>query len=530
MSLPAAFGIAHHGDTRDLRRVFRQVRYCLVAALFLLPVIPGTCPAADPSAFNLSKLSVDGELLEVLTEDLNADGLRDIMILHRKGLEPEETRWISIFWYKQNGGFSTAASQSWEIDSAATVLDVGNVSGNEGKEICFLTPDAVRYYSLASGAYKTVPSILFQVSGMTVSAPERSIPYVDFVRDWNGDGGDEIGIFKFEGISIFSRDSTSTFTRENRIAIHLQTTTGRISPPTEEGLTSGLRASYTFPDIRLVDYDADGDKDMMVTDDDHLVMYRMQPDGTFSATPDEDVRFDVRTQREKIEASSDLSTVIADLSNDSRADAIVTKQTSKGLSSFRGVVNIYYGKEGGYSKKPDQLIVSEGTASSRTFIRDVNGDGKQDMILPSVSISIPAIIRFLITKSLPITFNIFLLNQDNKFPDKPDFAKEVKLKIDLSGQSDTQSMDFEGDYNGDKRRDFVFATGEDELSIYLGIAGDKKELFSNKPVAKVPADAFGELISPDLNADGYSDMVIYYPESKERKGLVEVLINQRKIK
>jgi predicted CopG family antitoxin len=48
-------------------------------------------------------------------------------------------------------------------------------------------------------------------------------------------------------------------------------------------------------------------------------------------------------------------------------------------------------------------------------------------------------------------------------------------------------------------------------------------------VAKVKADAYGELSDYDLNNDGFSDMVIYYPTSKERKGTLEVLINLRKI-
>ncbi len=90
-------------------------------------------------------------------------------------------------------------------------------------------------------------------------------------------------------------------------------------------------------------------------------------------------------------------------------------------------------------------------------------------------------------------------------------------------------MDLDGDYNGDKRKDFVFATDEDELSIYLGVADEKNRLFSKKPIAKINADAYGELFSPDLNGDGYSDMIIYYPQSKERKGMVQVLINQRRL-
>jgi len=90
-------------------------------------------------------------------------------------------------------------------------------------------------------------------------------------------------------------------------------------------------------------------------------------------------------------------------------------------------------------------------------------------------------------------------------------------------------MDLEGDYNGDRRSDFVFATSEDELSVYLGIPPGGDRLFSKKPVSKVEADAFGELFSPDLNSDNYSDMIIYYPNSKERKGMIQVLMNRGRL-
>ena len=106
----------------------------------------------------------------------------------------------------------------------------------------------------------------------------------------------------------------------------------------------------------------------------------------------------------------------------------------------------------------------------------------------------------------------------------------MKFKIDFSGDSDTQAMSLSGDYNGDKRKDFVFGTGETELSVYLGEPGHKDRLFSKKPVAKIEAEAYGELQSPDLNNDGYSDMLIYYPNSKDKKGMVQVLMNLGKLK
>ena len=87
-------------------------------------------------------------------------------------------------------------------------------------------------------------------------------------------------------------------------------------------------------------------------------------------------------------------------------------------------------------------------------------------------------------------------------------------------------MDLEGDYNADKRTDFVFATGKDELSVYLGEPAGEDRLFSKKPVAKIEADAYGELLNSDVNNDGYSDMIIYYPESRDLKGTLEVLVNR----
>jgi hypothetical protein len=105
----------------------------------------------------------------------------------------------------------------------------------------------------------------------------------------------------------------------------------------------------------------------------------------------------------------------------------------------------------------------------------------------------------------------------------------VKFKVDFSGESDTQAMTLDGDFNGDGVNDFVLATSDDELSIYLGDQSDKDELFSKRPASKVEADAFGELQAEDLNHDGYADMILHYPNTKDMKGMVEVLVNRKTV-
>jgi hypothetical protein len=62
------------------------------------------------------------------------------------------------------------------------------------------------------------------------------------------------------------------------------------------------------------------------------------------------------------------------------------------------------------------------------------------------------------------------------------------------------------------------------------VPGGKDELFSKKPAAVVKAEAFGDLSSPDLNGDGYSDMIIYYPNSTDKKGKVQVLMNLKELR
>ncbi len=504
-------------------------RIMVVCVLTFMLITQGAVPlvgADDEPRFAVSTLSVADELLDIVDEDLNADGLKDIFIVHRKGLRPEQTRWVSVFWQSREGSFATGADQSWEIDTAATILDTGDVTGDGRKEICYLTGNEVRYYPLGAQAYSDESRSLFAADPLTVYPARNTIPLINFVRDWNDDGRDEVGIFQFSGLAIHTPDSSGQFSSDDKITVELKTGMDRVgNDESDDDLyTAGLSAQFTFPNIQLVDYDNDGLKDLIAITDERVMVYRQTAEGKFIGQPNADNLFDVLTQQEKLERLANVETVVHDLNADGYADAIVTKQTSKGLSNFRGVINVFWGTDSGYAAVPDQAIISEGTASASVFIRDVNGDDRRDLILPSVKISVTSIIRWLLTRNIPVNFNIFLLQDNNRFSDNPDFTKEVKFKIDWSGEQDTQAMDLAGDYNGDKRKDFVFATDEDELSVYLGIEDDDR-LFSKKPIAKVEANAFGELSSPDLNGDGFADMIIFYPQSKERKGMVQVLMN-----
>ena len=514
----------HPNQATSPRRKASMATLFSLACMVCLATTAGAPLADDEQAFAVYKLSVPDYLQRHWIEDLDNDGLKDILVVHRKGLPPDELRWVSIFWQGTDGSFSTAADQSWELDTEAVILDIGDVVGDARKEICYLTSKEVRYHTLEQDRYRVASDKLFDATGMAVYPSKSRVPLTNFVRDWNESVLDDVSVFTFDGLEIHSASEPGEYDSKQLVNIDLETGMGISYSSGRDEMTAGLRARYSFPDVTLIDFDGTGRKDLVANTDDRVYVYLNNGDGPFSTEADHEYFFDVLTQREKIEGTGDISTDVVDLNNDGYADAIVSKLTSKGITDFRGVVNVYWGGPNGYAEIPDQVIISEGTASVETLFWDVNGDGRKDLVLPSIKFSIAAVIRILITRSIRVYFNIYLLGEDDRFPDRPDFTKEVKFKLDFSGESDEQATDLKGDYNGDKRTDFVFATHEDELSIFLGVA-DKDRLFSKKAVAKVKADAYGELSSYDLNSDGYSDMVIHYPQSKERQGTLEVLIN-----
>ena len=63
----------------------------------------------------------------------------------------------------------------------------------------------------------------------------------------------------------------------------------------------------------------------------------------------------------------------------------------------------------------------------------------------------------------------------------------------------------------------------------LGIRDDDDRIFSDDRAAEIDILAFGEIEVDDLDGDGYSDMLMYYPQNREMEGKVNILMNLRRI-
>jgi hypothetical protein len=501
--------------------------------LFILIAFPVLFPESSWSLnFQSLNLSIEGRIKDLRVEDLNYDGLKDLLVVHIKGLSPRESRWLSIFWQKPDGSFNLTPDQSWEVDQQATVLDIGEISDQfAGQELLFLTKQGVSFYPLINNKYSEKPISLISHPAFTTCPEVDNLPITNFVQDWNQDGQEDIAIIDFGKLIIFFGDGKGSFSQKNEIKMDIEPFYLGYDPLDKSNDPTKIprfTATYFFPELNLRDYNGDGRKDLIAVQRDVLYWYRHNEEDKFEPLYIKK-DLDIRTEKEKKGEMVNLKMMVEDLNGDGLVDVLINKQKARGLTSLFSLVSIFYNKKGqGIPSVPDQIIITEGTASVSMVIRDLNHDGRKDIILPSFQFGLGAIIRYFFTKKIKVSFLVYLMGKEGHYPDKPNLKKNIKFKIDFSGQSNLAVIDPDGDYNGDGINDLVFGTDEDELSIFPGVKGTSrhKKIYHDKPMVQLRVNTLGYLVTSDLNRKGRSDLILYYPREPKLWNRIVVFLNK----
>lgn len=489
---------------------------CFAAAVLLTSV------ARADDRFAIYNIKVLDRITEVVPCDLNGDGLTDLAVLHTKGFPPQEQRWVSVFWQKSDGVFSSAADFTWNLPQSVVALDAGDVHENPGEELLVLTPLGVSRLSYPDSA--SVPElipVIDTVAGALLPSQDRA-PWLDFVQDWDGDGYDDIAIISFGKLLIFKGGGELPFTDPQMIDIDVRVA---LSAPedTDGAGFNAVSATRHYPYFLSVDVDGDGDKDLVSHWNDQMRFY-LQRDGEFSLEADARVWLEILTDDEKARRDFDIGITVTDIDGDGTADVFAGKSTRQGVADFFSEVDLYFGDGTlNFDREPDWTTMVQGMSRGRWL--DLDGDGRKELMLPVVNLGIADLVRILLTKNVKIEFSFYFLGDDRAISDDPDFTKEVKLEVGFDEGGDAQIVNFEGDYDGDGRKDLVVATGKTELSIFLGIEPEKGHLFDKKPREKISVETFGDFKPLDLNGDGREDMILYYREHPEMSARARIIMN-----
>lgn len=494
--------------------------------------------AALPGPIKLNRYEIEArdKITEVLLEDLDGDGLKDMILL--LGRE------VRIFFQRAPGIFQSEPDQRFKIDPRAVVMDVGDVMATgKTKQVVFLRDDGVYAYRLmpAESAdkmpYFEVPRAhkVLGVETLLRKPSDDEVRRKEFLRDVDGDGKTDLIVPERTGFGIFRNLGGGTFAARDVIYCPPVATIGLGT----DQLSSNLNASYFFANPTIADFDADGKPDIVLAQDDWLTVFRTV-DGriaphavtTLSITGVKVFSLDAE---KPFELDFTMPLVLKDLNADRRLDAALTHV---GTGTTRVYINSDKPEES--FKAPARVVRAKGITFLSFFV-DLDGDKHEDLILPRMDkIGIWAILKAIVTRSVPVEAQFFYQRKDaaktDAYPDEPDFSRSFEIPIAIHSKGDGVDLgtsvivSLDGDFDGDGLRDLVNRTDNDKLAIYPGLAGRRG--VAEKPAVELEIKNTDDyrFVLPmveDVNGDGRADIVLRFIAWERKNDRVTVFVSAK---
>ncbi|MBS2032538.1 MAG: VCBS repeat-containing protein [Deltaproteobacteria bacterium] len=497
-----------------------------LVTLVLLGALTPLAHAEDKLQFDVQQLATEGEVRHVEAADLDGDGKLDLVVATVLGEDEKAQRLFAIFW-NQGDSFNAKPDLVLPAPADLCVYDLADVDGKPGAELLVVAPNGVRAVSFV-GRAPSAPKELLTQPTLFMRAPHEQLARFKLLHPLGANQAPVLLVPGLGSLGVYVR-AGDAWTRKSELQIDVEESVD--VPPREERDRSlvGLPAfsvSTRFPVLHVVDLNGDGLPDLVMAHEDEVRAFVQNADGTFPPKPTLVHAFNVRGKEKGSDNPPQLHISLMDVDGDGRADAIITKQVNEGITSATTTVFVYLGTPEGFRDKADQVIHSDGASFAGVQLVDLTGDGKPDLVMPSVKIGLFAIVRMLTSKSIKVVWQLYPMGPDRKFAAKPTADRDMVLKLDLEGHTDLQAIDMEGDYDGDGVRDLAFGTDADELSLFKG--GAPGELFSDSPVARVPVRAYGQLLAVALDGGKRTDVVLWYPGTRGHK--TEIAVVRSKLK
>lgn len=499
--------------------------------------------AFNAELFRTYSLEFEGKINSYHVEDLNNDGLKDfIVFIHRREMQKLEDRWLSVY-IQNRDGFQSQPNQTFKLPDQVILFDFGDVVGDFKKELVFFARGGVFYYSLSDTGFTLSPQQLFETDSIFKLSDKKTIRTWNFVSDLNGNYVEEVLVPKITKCDIYFRNPGSSSWLINEIPLSAE---AKVFAHYDKRFSVGNKADvvYSTPYILLEDFNSDGRKDLIGVYTDSLVVFCQEETGYYSqecfqkiALNFGDIWRGAKLQRTHLGDKSERRFLmrVVDLNDDGILDVVGTRiSTRKSLINPKTEVLIHLGKIDSsnsstsiyFEEEPDQIIRPGGTQVVLDIL-DLNHDKKLDLIIPVVKVGLTRIIKMLITRTVELEAEFYLMGTDDVYPVKPNKKAKMVVRFNFKGGAASPVYEI-GDFNGDGNFDILSSQEEKRFIVFWG---DKKNVINSTVGAKfnvlLPQD--GELVKAmDLNADSKWDVIITYEEDdahhKKLKNVVKVLL------
>lgn len=485
-------------------------------ALFFLPLL-----LRGQGRFQRFDFSFRGAITDIITEDLDNDKLKDLIIIHIDKSADPPGRFLTIIPQVPKRGFDKKNKIEWPIPPEVSSIDVGDIAPEPGKELIFLTDKGIYYSSVKSGKVGPLKE-LFPAQSVVAFAYERGVPYYSLARDYTGSGKDDLLVVGFYDALFAKQKDNYQFSQQK---IHLRPRMSIQSFDMGKLLGSddvpNFQVVYHVPRVYSADTNSDGLPDLIVTSL-NKIQYFLQNAQGFTQEPAKSFSIDIiKDTKSKRRQDQYPNFAFNDLDKDGRVDVIASQITGN-IGNMKSRTLLFWGRDNKIEKNIPSVEFSMPNPAMGIFIKDANKDGLLDIIFPTMDWGAWAAGKAIITSGIPVHWNFFLQTKDHNFHAIPDRSFSTELKFNITKlKLDNGIPNIFGDYNGDGCLDQ--SVGEEKGILTINLRDCEGKLTGIEEKITIPVSLFNR--AGDLNNDGLTDIIIHYEDDSEYAGELHVFMN-----
>ena len=482
--------------------------------------------------FTQKYLTVKGKVNNILAEDVNADGFKDLLVIHSDFLFEHNRfqRLLSIFLQSKDG-FTSFPSQIIEAHPEDILIDFApSFPGSGEPRLLILRSDGVFTRSFTNGLLDNSATLLVSTTSLFWAPDPASLHYWNFFREEPEGSTTRLLIPQPKRFDVYTPNDNASFQFTCSYAVHMDVNIGNTT--TETSHNRFITTSIFVNEIVTDDFNGDGLDDMAITWEDRIDIYYTQPlsneknNPRRAIQPDTRIHFGMTTLHERESTDNTSLRILSrvlDINNDGLADIIISKTDKGDILNSLGQVQIFLNRKGSFNNLPDHVFTIE-NFSGDVILMDFNNDSLVDIGLLTSKFSIFNMAKLLLFRKLRCDLSIYLMRDNFSFSKKAEVTKNFSYTIDLKEVLTTAPFyTLLGDYNCDSLRDLLVETGIDKISIYWG---QSNQLFSAEDEERINANISPFFLVKTLNEDTKSDLIFWYPLEKDFEGSINVLLSK----